>query len=474
MEASDILASKRLFVVSNRLPYNPVKTQTGIQYRLGPGGLVAALDPMLRNTHGVWVGWDGGGVLGDKSFKKIEVGESPEEKYQLSFIPLTEREIENYYHGFSNRTLWPLFHGFTGITRINRHQWEIYKAVNQKFTQTVLKESRSDDFVWIHDYHLMLVPGLLKEWDIRSYFFLHTPFPHYEIFRILPWRREILDGILGSHLVGFHVESYARNFLDCVERICEYPVDWDARTVVFPDRKVKIRPFPISIDYQRLADQAASRAVEESLRRIRSSIQNRHVILGIDRLDYTKGIKERLLAIERFLEKYPPYRNNVLFVQLALPSRTRVKEYLEMKREIDQLVGHINGRFTVEGPGPIRYVYRQVPFNVLMAYYRLASVCLVTPLRDGMNLVAKEYVSCNLGRNGVMVLSELAGASEELKEALLINPYNIEEVADVIAKALDMPADERMRRMQTMQDHVKKHDIHRWVGDFVEESQSSS
>ncbi len=474
MEIQDILESKRPLIVSNRLPYNPVKTPTGIQYKIGPGGLVVALDPILRTTGGVWIGWDGGRILGDKTFKKIEVGEDAEDSYQLCFIPLTEREVENYYHGFSNRTLWPLFHSFTDRVNISRHQWEVYRQVNQKFAETVLKECRANDFVWIHDYHLMLVPRLLREWDILPYFFLHTPFPPYEVFRILPWRHEILNGILGAHIVGFHIESYARNFLDCVEKICGYPVDWDTKTVMPPDRKVKVRAFPISIDAQRFVKSASSHAVEESLRRIRPHIRNRRVILGVDRLDYTKGIKERLFAVERFLKKYHKYRHQVLFVQLALPSRTKVKEYLDMKHKIDQLVGHINGRFTEEGPSPIRYIYRHVPSHILMAYYRLASICLVTPLRDGMNLVAKEYVTCNLDRNGILILSELAGASEEFKEALVINPYNIGEVADVIAKALEMPAEEKRRRMEAMSRRVEEYDVHRWLADFLKESRSQN
>ena len=474
MKVLDLLESKRLLMVSNRLPYNPVKTPTGIQYRIGPGGLVVALDPILRNTHGVWVGWDGGGILSDKTFKKIEVGEGTEESYQLCFIPLTEREVENYYHGFSNRTLWPLHHSFIGRVNISRHQWEAYKLVNQKFAETILKEWRANDFVWIHDYHLMLVPRLLKEGGILPHFFLHTPFPPYEIFRILPWRREILDGILGAHVIGFHIESYARNFLDCVQRICGYPVDWNTKTVAVSDRKVKVRAFPISIDSQRFVKLASSQAVEERMRHMRPQIHNRLIILSVDRLDYTKGIKERLLAIERFLEKYAKYKHQVVFVQLALPSRTRVKEYLDMKRQIDQLVGHINGRFTEEGPAPIRYIYRQVPSNILMAYYRLASICLVTPLRDGMNLVAKEYVTCNLDGNGILILSEFTGASEELKEALVMNPYNIEGGADIIAKALEMPAEEKRQRMQAMRHQVEKYDIHRWVADFLEESRSQN
>ncbi len=468
---SDLFASRRLVVVSNRLPYNPVRSPEGIRYVKGSGGLVTALDPILRLCNGLWIGWDGG-TGPPVSDKRVSVSEPEGEGgYQLRFVNLTEKEVGHYYYSFSNRTLWPLFHNFIGMSRFNSTHWKTYFKTNAYFAGTILEEANPSDIIWIQDYHLCLVPNFIRyqNTELRPYFFLHTPFPPYDTFRILPWRKPILEGLLGSEKIGFHLRDYADNFLHCSEKILNARVDRKRGVVRLDGRSVKVGSHPISIDYDAFHDLASTKRVVKRIQKHRSRIGDRLVILGVDRLDYTKGIKERLLAVERFLEKHSKYRNRVLFIQVAVPSRTRVEEYRVMKRKVDETIGRINGRFTGEGWPPIHYIYRSISREELVAYYRLADIALITPGRDGMNLIAKEYVASQVDMKGVLILSEFAGAAEELGDALLVNPYDIESVSDAIFKAITMSSREKRKRMERMQDLGKRSDIYYWVRDFFED-----
>ena len=470
-ELNDLFASRRLVVVSNRLPYNPNRTAEGIRYVKGSGGLVTALDPILRLSNGLWIGWDGGSGTPVKG-KRITVSEADGEgSYQLRFVELTEKEVRHYYNSFSNRTLWPIFHNFIGMSHFSKAHWKTFFKTNAYFGGTVLEEANPSDIIWVQDYHLCLVPNFIRYHNpnLRPYFFLHTPFPPYDTFRVLPWCKPVLEGLLGSEKIGFHVKSYADNFLDCVEKISNVPVDREWGLVELTDRQVKVGAYPISIDYDAFRDVAMTNRVMKRAQKHRGRIGDRIVILGVDRLDYTKGIKERLLAVERFLEKHSKYRNRILFIQVAVPSRTRVAEYRVMKKEVDETIGRINGRFTGEGWPPIQYIYRSLSREELVAYYRLADIALITPGRDGMNLIAKEYVVSQVDKRGALILSEFAGAAEELTDALLVNPYDIETVADAIYRAIRMPSGEKTARMERMQDHVQERDIYCWVRGFFEE-----
>jgi trehalose 6-phosphate synthase len=469
-DLSDLFASRRLVVVSNRLPYNPSRTPGGIRYVRGSGGLVTALDPILRLCNGLWIGWDGGTGPPMKE-ERVTISEPEGEgSYHLRFVNLTEKEVSHYYYSFSNRTLWPLFHNFIGMSHFNSAHWKTYFKTNAYFAGISLEETKPSDIIWVQDYHLCLVPNFIRYQNpnLRPYFFLHTPFPPYDTFRVLPWCKPILEGLLGSEKIGFHTQSYTNNFLDCVEQVLNAHVDRKGGVVELDGRKIKVGSHPISIDYDAFHDIALTKQVTRRLVKHRSRIGDRVVILGVDRLDYTKGIKERLLAIERFLERHSKFRNRILFIQVAVPSRTRVDEYRIMKREVDETIGRINGRFTGEGWPPIQYIYRSLSREELVAYYRLADIALITPGRDGMNLIAKEYVASQVEKKGVLILSEFAGAAEELTEALLVNPYDIETVSDTIYKAIKMSAAAKRRRIEMMQELGRQRDIYYWVRDFFE------
>jgi trehalose 6-phosphate synthase/phosphatase len=442
-------AKGKLIVVSNRLP-DPDAA----------GGLVTALTPVLRASRGVWLGWDGGHDQG-------WIPPPVEPGFRFGPVSLREREVELYYHGFANRTLWPLCHSFLGRTEIRQDFWQAYRRVNARFTEAVRDEAADAGLVWVHDYHLMLVPGLLRERGLRGpvCFFLHTPFPSYELFRVLPWKRELLEGLLGADVVGFHTRAYGANFKDCVHHVLGLPVGEEG--VRYRGRLVRVVAAPISIDtahFERLAQRPETRL---RVKRLAQGLAGAQVILGVDRLDYTKGIPERLAAVERLLEQHPEYHQRVVFIQVAVPSRTRVESYRVMKREIDETVGRINGRFSDGSWVPVRYLYRFVPHESLAAYYVLADVCLVSPLRDGMNLVAKEYVACHPEAGGVLVLSEFAGAAEELDLAVRVNPYDADGVASALDMALSMDPAQKARRLGAMKVYLRRHDVSRWAADLL-------
>ncbi|MFQ5668443.1 MAG: bifunctional alpha,alpha-trehalose-phosphate synthase (UDP-forming)/trehalose-phosphatase [Candidatus Binatia bacterium] len=450
----DATAEQPIVVVSNRLPVTVHRGPRGLEGRRSAGGLVSALEPVLEARGGTWIGWPGIELRAGETFA------IPDGTYDIRALPLTEGEVTGYYHGFSNRTLWPLLHSFPGRTRFDRREWEVYKRVNMRFAESAAAVGAGASLVWIHDYHLMLAPLYLRELlrSARIAFFLHIPFPPYDLFRLLPWDRELLSGLLGCDLIGFHVEAYARNFLDCVERLLGARVDRGKFLLEHGDRTVRVGAFPLGIDFDLF--EARARAAPAALRAER-------LVLGVDRLDYTKGMPERLLAFERLLERHPEHRERVVLLQLAVPSRFQVSEYRELKRQVDELVGRINGRFATAHWSPIRYLYRAVSPERLAALYRDADVALVTPLRDGMNVVAKEYVACQVADPGVLVLSRLAGVAETMREAIQVNPYNVDGTAEAIHRALTMDEAERRSRLVALRRRERRYNVYWWVKDFL-------
>jgi trehalose 6-phosphate synthase/phosphatase len=391
-------------------------------------------------------------------------------RFSMVFPPLTEHDIAYYYYGMCNRGLWPLMHLMPQNCHFEPRNWSYYQRVNRAFADLAAAEAAPDDVIWVQDFHLALVPGLLRARrpNLRIGIFWHVPFPPQSIFRILPWRKELLEGMLGCDLIGFHVESYARCFLDCCEEIGGYAVDRNRGEVILGQRRIKVGAFPLGIPADYFAELSASEAVQARVERIRRALRTPMVVLGVDRLDYTKGIPERVRGFERFLELKPAYRRRVTLVQIAVPSRTRVADYIRLKRELDDAVARVVGRFSSQGWVPIRYLYTQFGPEELVAYYQAADVALLTPLRDGMNLVAKEFVASRIRDDGVLILSEFAGAAEELTEALLVNPYNVDEIAARIKQALEMSASERSARMRSLRAKVNGNNLEHWSNAFLD------
>jgi alpha,alpha-trehalose-phosphate synthase [UDP-forming] len=460
----------RIILLANRQPLAERPDSFG-RPRLSVGGLVAALAPVMAQGDGVWIAarTDSSGGSGETIVPATGA------EYRIRFVGVPDREYAGYYQGLANRSLWPLFHSMIPLASFSAADWSDYVTVNQRFAAAAADEAEDGDMVWVHDYQLMLVPRLLRQArpNLRIGYFHHIPFPSPEVFRVFPWRDEILAGLLGADLVGFHTPEYTEGFLRSVQRLLGAGVRGRCGGVHVEraDRCVSVGAFPIGVDAADWAREAASDRTRAEARRLRNALhadeERRVIALGVDRLDYTKGILERLEAIERFLKRHPQWRRHFVFVQIAVPSRTRVEEYRRMKAEIEQAVGRINGTFGEAGWMPIRYLYRSIDRTTLAAYYAAADLAIVTPLRDGMNLVAKEYVACRTEFTGALVLSELAGAAADLQGAFRVNPYHIDAVADAIADALSSSADERTTRMAQMRQAVIQHDVNRWWRQFV-------
>ena len=454
----------KFVLVANRLPVSVTRTEEGFSFKPSVGGLATALSSISTEKI-LWVGWPG---LPSEEFSgnKEEVAR---ELQALGCHPvcLSRQEIETFYHGFANRTLWPLCHYFLQYTVFDPDYWEGYRQVNRRYAETVAELADEEAVVWVHDYQLFLVPGLLRKLLPRATigFFLHIPFPSYEVFRVLPWRREILEGLLGADLIGFHTYEYARHFLSSLRRLLGY--EHQLGLVTTETRAVKVEVFPISIDYFKFARAAEDPEVQARIKALRQEVGDRRLILSVDRLDYTKGIPQRLRAYEVFLERYPEWREQVVLVLVGVPSRTEVEHYQELKSEVDQLIGRINGRFGTLSWTPVHYLYRSLSFPELAALYWRAEVALVTPLRDGMNLIAKEYVATVPEDRGVLVLSEMAGAAAELSEALLVNPFSQEELVTTLREALSLPRDEKIERNRRMKERLRRYDVHRWTREFL-------
>lgn len=464
----------RLIIASNRLPVKIDKSAKGMKVTPSAGGLATGLKSYHKRNNSVWIGWPG--IIPTSDAEKEEVSELLKAEQCLPLF-MSEELISNYYDGFSNATLWPLFHYFTEFAEFKESYWNAYKKVNELFAEEIIANAKENDSVWVHDYQLLLVPNLLRQKrpDLKIGFFLHIPFPSYEIMRILPWREEVVEGLLGADLVGFHTYDYARHFISSVKRLIGHEVEFNQ--IKLENRQVNVDVFPMGIDYkkfERLALEVQSKPIQErskehqDIDRFLMSVPGRKLILSIDRLDYTKGIPHRLNAFRYFLKKYPEYKEKVSLIMLTVPSRTDVEQYQNLKNEIDILVGNINGEFGTLNWNPVIYFYRSMPLENLVELYTSAEVALLTPLRDGMNLVAKEYVASKVHQKGVLVLSEMAGASKELGEALAVNPTNIAKTADAIYQALTMSDEERSKGMKAMQKRIKRYDIHKWAEEFME------
>ena len=471
---------KRMIIVSNRLPVKISQNEKGMNVQSSSGGLATGLRSYHKSNNSVWIGWPGLSVQTAEEEQHVRDLLSTE---QCLPVFLSEPEVDDFYYGFSNATIWPLFHYFTEYSKFQTRTWQSYVEVNEKFAEAVIENALEGDTVWVHDYQLLLLPSILRERrpDLRIGFFLHIPFPSFEVLRILPWRREILEGIIGADLIGFHTYDYARHFISSVKRLLGHEVNFN--TVTLEKRHVYIDVFPMGIDYnkfEQMAQDVQSKPIRErskehqDIDRFLLSMPNRKLILSIDRLDYTKGLPERLKAFRCFLNRHPEYREQVSLVLLTVPSRVEVEQYQALKSEIEELVGSINGQFGTINWNPIIYFYRSVPFENLIELYSSADVALLTPLRDGMNLVAKEFIAAKNNHKGVLILSEMAGASRELGEAISVNPSNVEEVAEAIFKALNEPVEKQQKDIMAMQQRLKRYDVHKWAAEFMNALQKTS
>ena len=459
--------SGRLIIVSNRLPVSISKKKGKLEIQPSPGGLATALRALHTEKKVVFFGWPG--YIPENSNEHKFIESTLREEHKCFPVFLTRREIDKYYYGFANRTLWPLFHYFTSYCTFEQSEWEAYQHVNQKFFKKIIQDSAATDTFWVHDYHLMLLPHLLRSYfpqtDIG--FFLHIPFPSSEIFRILLWRNEMLEGMLGADLVGFHTYEYARHFLSSVLRLLGHENEFGAISI--EDRIVTVDNFPMGVDAQNIMALLREESVKNDIKKFQKTVGNkdRKVILSVDRLDYSKGIPHRLQAFESFLFRYPEWREKLVYIMLCVPSRTKVRDYALLKQEVESLVGRINGRFGNPGWMPVHYLYRSFPFERLLPLYAIADIALVTPVRDGMNLVAKEYVAARTDDSGVLVLSGTAGAEAELGEALVVNVYSKEDIVEALLQALEMSEEEQTRRMRTMRQRIIDYDIHHWTRCFI-------
>lgn len=468
-----VLKGRRLVIVSNRLPFNVAVKDGRPEFYPSAGGLVTGLASVRESheqtaaipTEHLWIGWPGCSI--DAALQEEVVREALT-RFKSYPVFLTEEQMEHFYLGFCNATIWPLFHYFSSYTVYNPLFWEQYKQINQLFADALAKILRPDDVVWVHDYHLMLLPRLLKarQPQLALGFFLHIPFPSFEVFRMLPgeWRREILEGLLGADLIGFHTYEYTHHFLQSTLRILGY--EHQMSQVMAPDHLVRVDTFPMGIDVEKFAGAVRNDDTAREIRELKGNLVGVKLILSVDRLDYSKGIANRLEGYELFLESNPEYHGKVALLMVVVPSRIGVVQYDLMKRQIEELVGKINGRFGRVGWTPVVYQYRHVPFSSLAALYAVSDVCLVTPLRDGMNLVAKEYVATRPG-GGVLILSEMAGASKEMPESILINPNNRVEIAAALKEALEMSPVEQHKRHRLMQKRLARYNVTRWAGDFL-------
>lgn len=455
----------RLLIVSNRLPVTVLQKKGGYRFFPSIGGLATGLKSLQESLDSLWIGWPGE-IQDEEAHGQVRARLLTE--FNCHPVFLSPADVEKYYGGFSNRTIWPLFHYFPVYTVYDETYWEAYQRVNRLFCREILRVAKPDDTIWVHDYHLMLLPKLLREKlpDVAIGFFLHIPFPSFEVFRLLPWRRDILEGLLGADLVGFHTYDYARHFLSSVLHIVGY--DHKLGEIITGERLVKVDSFPMGIDYERFSRATGLPAVQREIRLLRQQLGDTKVVLSIDRLDYTKGIPQRLEAFALFLQKYPEWRGRVTLLLVTAPSRVSLDQYRLLKRQVDELVGRINGEYGSVGWTPIRYLNRTVTFHPLAAMYAVADVALVTPLRDGMNLIAKEYIATRRDGRGVLIISEMAGAASELGEALVINPNNKAEVAEALNLALHMPEDEQVARNRVMQERLKRWNVVSWAEKFIE------
>jgi alpha,alpha-trehalose-phosphate synthase [UDP-forming] len=430
-------------------------------WKTSPGGLVSALTPILQEKPSTWIGWAGIAGKAPKPFQHDGIWNHP--------VAISREEIQTFYEGFCNRTLWPLYHDAVRPPEYHRRWWGPYVDVNRRFAEVSADLVDNKGIVWVNDYQLQLVPSMLRELrkDVRIGFFLHIPFPPEELFAQLPWRASILEGLLGADVIGFQTRGGARNFTGLAKRFTS--AEGRIGEISFEGRDVRAMAIPVSIDFKRFQDLANSPQVESRMKALRVKLgEDRKVILGVDRLDYTKGIDIRLRAYMEMLRKSESRLSDSVMVQVAVPSRERVAQYRELRADVERLVGEINGRFGELGVTPVHYLHRNLPIEELVALYRLADVMVVTPLRDGMNLVAKEYAATRIDDSGVLVLSEFTGSARELSSALLVNPHDVDGLQAALDKALDMPMTEQKSRMRSIRRIIERHDVYDWAQNFYE------
>lgn len=465
----------KTIIISNRLPVQLQISNGSLNAIPSVGGLATGMKSVHSGGESLWIGWSG---LTDEDIPDGLEGEIDKalQENGCAKVKLNAKEVDGFYFGFSNRTIWPLFHYFLEYSEFELNFWDTYKAVNQKFADAIIENSNEDDTIWVHDYQLMLVPQMVREKrpDTTIGFFLHIPFPSFEIFRTLPWREEILEGLLGSDLIGFHTYDYERHFLSSVRRLIGLDVSFNE--IYLDNRVIKVDSFPMGIDYKKFRN--AALVHDSKSKESRSDLQIRldnhkasapdtKLILSIDRLDYSKGIAKRINAFEYFLQKYPEYKEKVRLIILAVPSRSNVPQYQLLKKEVDELVGRINGELSTVNWTPIWYFYRSLPFESLIDLYTSSDIAWLTPLRDGMNLVAKEYIATRTDKSGVLILSEMAGSAYEMNEALLINPNNFEQQADTLKQAFNMPLEEQVSRNTFLQTRLERYNVEVWANEFM-------
>jgi trehalose 6-phosphate synthase/phosphatase len=461
-----ISVMSKTIIVSNRLPVKISKNED--EYTLSPseGGLATGLGSIYKKGNNLWIGWPGIEITEGEDRDKV-INQLSELKLQPVF--LSQEEINEYYEGFSNDVLWPVFHYYSSTyAYYKKSNWDCYRAVNNKFKDAILKVAEPGDVIWIHDYQLLLVPGMVRNCmpDVSIGFFQHIPFPSYEMFRLIPWRDELLKGIFGADLIGFHTFDDVKHFLNTAARLL--PVTASANVITYDERSVVIESFPMGIDDKKYAALPLKNAVKVQAELIKDNFKDCKLIISIDRLDYSKGILQRLQAFELLLQQYPEYKGKIALYMIVVPSRDSVPQYAHLRDEIDKRVGNINSIYRTIEWNPINYYYRSIPIEILSAMYSVADVCLVTPMRDGMNLVSKEFVASRINDDGVLILSEMAGASKELIDALIVNPNNAEEVCNAIITAVNMPLDEQQVRMRAMRQIVAKFNVSHWVKIFMD------
>ena len=467
---------KKIIIVSNRLPLKVEKNEKSIVFTPTSGGLATGLKSIHESDNALWIGWPG---VSKEDLNETQVDQIQKSLREMNFKPvhLDNEQVENFYLGLSNKSIWPLFHYFKQNVVFDENQWNAYVQVNEQFAQAIIEEIKPGDTLWVHDYQLMLVPKLIRQKvpDVTIGFFLHIPFPSFEIFRIFPKRREILSGLIGADLIGFHTYDYERHFLSSVKRILHLEVNFN--TINNEGREVVVNTFPMGIDFEKF--QAVSKTHSEidksqygEIRKQLSSHRehtNGKLILSIDRLDYTKGILNRIEAFEIFLQRFPEYHEKIRLVMVIVPSRSEVSHYKQLKKKTDESIGRVNGLFSTVNWTPIWYYYRSFEFNDLIDLYRECEIGMVTPLRDGMNLVAKEFLATKIDSKGILILSELAGASKELHHALLVNPFDTLSLSDAIHEAINMSDAEQVERNKPMRERIRRYDIHEWSKRFMKE-----
>lgn len=457
----------KLFIISNRLPIKANRNENNeLEFTRSEGGLTTGMDSLTMDVEKHWIGWPGTYTESEEEEKLIS---EHLEKFNFHPVFLSSDQILNYYEGYSNSTLWPLCHYFYTFIEYENLYWNTYKQVNELFARTTLNLIGPNDIVWVQDYQLMLLPQMIRKSvdNVSIGYFHHIPFPSYELFRVLPERAELLEGLLGADLIGFHTHDYMRHFVSAAERVLDIRFRFDQ--VLLNNRIAYVDAFPMGINFDLYYNAIQQPEVQSKVDAMRETYGKHKLILSVDRLDYSKGIVHRLRGFAQFLENHPEYREKVSLAMIVVPSRDSVDRYASLKTKIDETIGTINGKFSTINWTPVYYFYHGFPFEELVALYHMADIGLVTPLRDGMNLVAKEYLAAKHEKAGVLILSEMAGAAIELNEALIINPNNIEEIENAIFTALEMPEEEQMRRLKKMQQSVSRKSVNKWANDFVNE-----